>query len=323
MEDLSGRDKIDVEQWVRIHHTDPRSKHKLQTLDALQQTSILEYCEANVHFVCKPTSLPGGVASREYKMRFGQFQGWTIENMVKDSNHKVRAGGQTAGEYLLWVCDPTKGFTWRWKDIDHVHLLLGLWDQYCTKEKQGLKLEVHTGNGKKPLDVQPLMRSYSKWLENLGFFKDPPDDVEDNNNADLDDDDDTCQDPHDIHCIYETDNSLPSGTLDFFQETVKSMHVHPYRTWSTLWARAPHPVCSGDAFKNGTEAVNKVFGVYDIHFYSPQSHTAERHETCDRRQRRVSLRRCLYFDPKQFEHSRQGILLGHGIRYLCHWSDHQ
>jgi hypothetical protein len=115
------------------------------------------------------------------------------------------------------------------------------------------------------------MCSYSKWLENLGFFKDPPDDVEDNNNADLDDDDDTCQDPHDIHCIYETDNSLPSGTLDFFQETVKSMHVHPYRTWSTLWARAPHPVCSGDAFKNGTETVNKVFGVYDIHFYSPQS----------------------------------------------------
>ena len=236
MEDLSGRDKIDVEQWVRIHHTDPRSKHKLQTLDALQQTSILEYCEANVHFVCKPTSLPGGVASREYKMRFGQFQGWTIENMVKDSNHKVRAGGQTAGEYLLWVCDATKGFTWRWKDIDHVHLLLGLWDQYCTKEKQGLKLEVHTGNGKKTLDVQPLMHSYSKWLENLGFFKEPPDDVEDNNNADLDDDDDTCQDPHDIHCIYETDNSLPSGTLDFFQETVKSMHGHSYRTWSTLGA---------------------------------------------------------------------------------------
>jgi hypothetical protein len=41
IEDLSGRDKIDVEQWVRIHHTDPRSKHKLQTLDVLQQTSIL------------------------------------------------------------------------------------------------------------------------------------------------------------------------------------------------------------------------------------------------------------------------------------------
>jgi hypothetical protein len=153
MEDLSGRDKIDVEQWVRIHHTDPRSKYKLQTLYALQQTSILEYCEANVHFVCKPTSLPGGVASREYKMRFGQVEGWTIENMVKDSNHKVRAGGQTAGDYLLWVCDATKGFTWRWKDIDHVHLLLGLWDQYCTKEKQGLKLEVHTGNGEKTLDV--------------------------------------------------------------------------------------------------------------------------------------------------------------------------
>ena len=67
--------------------TDPRSKHRLQTLDVLQQTSILEYCEANVHFVCKPTTLSGGVASREYKMRFGQFQGWTIENMVKDSNH--------------------------------------------------------------------------------------------------------------------------------------------------------------------------------------------------------------------------------------------
>ena len=75
-------------------------------------------------------------------MRFGQFQGWTIENMVKGSNHKLRAGGQTAGEYLLWVCDATKGFTWRWKDIDHFHLLLGLWDQHCTKEKQGLKLEV-------------------------------------------------------------------------------------------------------------------------------------------------------------------------------------
>ena len=119
-------------------------------------------------------------------MKLQQFQGWTIENMVKDNNHKVRAGGQTASEYLLWVCDVTKGFTWRWKDIDHVHLLLGLWDQYCTKEKQGLKLEVHTGNGKKTLDVQPLMYSYSKWLENLGFFKESGDDVEDNNNADLD-----------------------------------------------------------------------------------------------------------------------------------------
>jgi hypothetical protein len=95
IEDLSGIDKIDVEKWVRIHHTDPRSKHKLQTLDSLQQTSILEYCEANVHFVCKPTSLTGGVASRQYKRRFGQFQGWTITNMVKDINHNLRVGGQT------------------------------------------------------------------------------------------------------------------------------------------------------------------------------------------------------------------------------------
>ena len=55
MEDLSGRDKIDVEQWVRIHHTDPRSKHKLQTLDALQQTSILEYCECSLRL---QTNLP-------------------------------------------------------------------------------------------------------------------------------------------------------------------------------------------------------------------------------------------------------------------------
>ena len=135
--------------------------------------------------------------------------------MVKDSNHKVRVGGQTAAEYLHLVCDVTKDFTWRWKDIDYVHLLLGLWDQYCTKEKQGLKLEVHAGNGKKTLDVQSLMHSYSKWLENLDFFKESSDEDEDNNNGDLDDDDDTCQDPHDIDSIFETDNTLPAGTLDF------------------------------------------------------------------------------------------------------------
>ena len=119
------------------------------------------------------------------------------------------------------------------------------------------------------------MHSYSKWLENLVFFKESGDDDKDNNNGDLDDDDDTCQDPQDIDSFFETDNTLPAGTLHFFQEKVKSMEAHPYRTYPTLWVRTPHPTCTGDVFKNGTQSVNKVFGVYDIHFFSPQSKWSE------------------------------------------------
>ena len=49
--------------------------------------------------------------------------------------------------------------------------------------------------------------------------------------------------------------------LDFFQEKAKSKGVHPHRTWPTLWSRSPHPICSGDVLKHGTEAVNKLFEV--------------------------------------------------------------
>ena len=83
----------------------------------------------------------------------------------------------------------------------------------------------------------------------------------DNNNGDLDDADATCQDPHDTDSIFETDNTVSAGTLDFFQEKVKSMDVHIYSTWPTLWSRSPHPICSGDVLKHGTEAVNKLFEV--------------------------------------------------------------
>jgi hypothetical protein len=55
--------------------------------------------------------------------------------------------------------------------------------------------------------------------------------------------------------------TVSAGTLDFFQEKVKSMDVHPYRTWPTLWPRSPHSICSGDVLKHGTEAFNKLFEV--------------------------------------------------------------
>jgi hypothetical protein len=83
MEDLSGRDKIDVERWMRIHHTDPRSKHKVQTLDSLKQTSIIEYCEANVQYVYKPVSLPPGVVSREYK----EVDEWDLRDFRRETTH--------------------------------------------------------------------------------------------------------------------------------------------------------------------------------------------------------------------------------------------
>ena len=72
----------------------------------------------------------------------------------------------------------------------------------------------------------------------------------DNNNGDLDDADATCQDPHDTDSIFETDNTVSAGTPDFFQEKVKSMDVHIYSTWPTLWSRSPHPICSGDVLKH-------------------------------------------------------------------------
>ena len=41
LETLRGQDKVNLEQWVRKHYSDPHSKNKVH-LNDMQQTSILE-----------------------------------------------------------------------------------------------------------------------------------------------------------------------------------------------------------------------------------------------------------------------------------------
>jgi hypothetical protein len=85
------------------------------------------------------------------------------------------------------------------------------------------------------------------------------------------DSDGSDKDEDDMDPIFPHDNTVPRGTLEFFQEQVKSMQDKPYCTWPSMWARAPHHTCVSDPFKNGTPQANKAFEVYDIHFYSPES----------------------------------------------------
>jgi hypothetical protein len=129
-----------------------------------------------------------------------------------------------------------------------------------------LDVIVDTHGTKMTLNVQQIMDSYSLWLHNLGFFDTAHDDIPDDTDHTAEaDGSDTDED--DMEPIFPTDNTVPRGTLDFFQRQVKGMQDKPYCTWSTLWARAPHPTCVSDPFKNGTVDVNKAFEVYEIHFF--------------------------------------------------------
>ena len=97
LDTLRGQDKVNLEQWVRKHYSDPRSKNKVK-LNDLQQTSILEWCSLNIQHLSKPASVPVGVVSLKCKLGFGAFTDWTVEQMVSSSDHIKR--GQTAGAYL-------------------------------------------------------------------------------------------------------------------------------------------------------------------------------------------------------------------------------
>jgi hypothetical protein len=153
-----------------------------------------------------------------------------------------------------------------------VQLLWGLWNQ-CSKRKQkGQELDVivDSQGTKTTLRLQHIMDSYSKWLHSLDFLHTPHDDNPDGsaNDADSDGSD---KDEDDMDPIFPHDNTVPRGTLEFFQEQVKGIQDKPYCTWRSMWARAPHPTCVSDPFKNGSPQANKAFEVYDIHFFSPQS----------------------------------------------------
>jgi hypothetical protein len=269
LDTLRGQDKVNLEQWVSKHYSDPRSKNKVK-LNDMQQTSILEWCSLNIQHLSKPSSVPVGVVSLKCKMGFGAFTDWTVEQMVTSSDQTK--SGQTAGAYLRWICTKDGSFNWTWTNVKHVQLLWGLWGQYCKRKQRGLQLDVivDTHGTKMTLNVQHIMDSYSVWLHNLDFFDtahddnpDEPDHAAESDGSDPDEDD--------MEPIFPTDNTVPRGTLDFFHQQVKGMQDKPYCTWPSLWARAPHPACVSDPFKNGTAEANKAFEVYDIHFFSPQS----------------------------------------------------
>ena len=273
LDTLRGQDKVNLEQWVRKHYSDPRSKNKVK-LNDLQQTSILEWCSLNIQHLSKPASVPVGVVSLKCKLGFGAFTDWTVEQMVTSSDHTKT--GQTAGSYLRWICTKDGSFTWTWTNVKHVQLLWGLWDQYSKRKQKGLELDVmvDTQGTKTTLHVQHIMDSYSRWLHSLDFFHTPHDDDPDVT-GDPGDSDGSDKDEDDMDPIFPHDNTVPRGTLEFFQEQVKSMQDKPYCTWPSMWARAPHPTCVSDPFKNGTPQANKAFEVYDIHFYSPESKWSE------------------------------------------------
>ena len=87
LETLRGQDKVNLEQWVRKHYSDPRSKNKVH-LNDMQQTSILEWCSLNTQLLSKPSSVPVGVVSIQHKMGFGSFKDYTVQEMV-DSSHQT------------------------------------------------------------------------------------------------------------------------------------------------------------------------------------------------------------------------------------------
>ena len=127
LETLRGQDKVNLEQWVRKHYSDPRSKNKVQ-LNDMQQTSILQWCSLNTQLLSKPSSVPVGVVTLKRKLGFGVFTDWTVEEMVTKSDQTKN--GQTAGAYMRWICTKDGTFNWTWTNVKHVQLLWGLWGQY-------------------------------------------------------------------------------------------------------------------------------------------------------------------------------------------------
>ena len=107
LETLRGQDKVNLEQWVRKHYSDPRSKNKVQ-LNDMQQVSILEWCSLNTQLLSKPSSVPVVVVSLKRKMGFGAFKDCTVEQMVTSSDQTIN--GQTAGSYLTWMCTKDGSF---------------------------------------------------------------------------------------------------------------------------------------------------------------------------------------------------------------------
>ena len=106
LETLRGQDKVNLEQWVAKHYSDPRSKSKGK-LNDMQQTSILEWCSLNTQLLSKSSSVPVGVVSLKYKTGFGVF--------TETKN------GQSAGDYLRWVCTKDGSFNWTWTNVKHVY----------------------------------------------------------------------------------------------------------------------------------------------------------------------------------------------------------
>ena len=56
LDTLRGQDKVNLEQWVRKHYSDPRCKNKVK-LNDMQQTSILEWCSLNTQLLSKPSTM--------------------------------------------------------------------------------------------------------------------------------------------------------------------------------------------------------------------------------------------------------------------------
>ena len=90
------------------------------------------------------------------------------------------------------------------------------------------------------------MDSYSDWLHNLDFFDTPhdhnPDDTDHAGESDGSDPDEDEMDP-----IFQTDKTVPRGTLDFFQQQVKGKKTN--RTvpgpacWPVLHTRRVSVMC--------------------------------------------------------------------------------
>jgi hypothetical protein len=109
LDTLRGQDKVNLEQWVRKHYSDPRSKNKVK-LNDMKQTTILEWCSLNTQLLSKPSSVPVGVVSLKHIMGFGVFKDCTVEEMVTSSHRTIH--GQIAGSYLTWICTKDGTFNW-------------------------------------------------------------------------------------------------------------------------------------------------------------------------------------------------------------------
>jgi hypothetical protein len=109
-----------------------------------------------------------------------------------------------------------------------VQLLWGLWNQYSKRKQEGQELDVivDSQGTKTTSHLQHIIDSYSRWLHSLDFFHTPQNDDPDAtaNTADSDGSD---KDEDHMEPIFPHDNTVPRGTLEFFQEQVKGMQVLP------------------------------------------------------------------------------------------------